>query len=155
MILGNKKAISPLFASLLILGVVTVLFVPVFIWSTGMTAETRSFWEILGLVTTERIIIEEVNLRGGDTSCTIYIRNIGETAITIDDIFISSPDNQLYIYEKGDFTSDPNSVVKGDLLTLTIPDLTVQGGFIPTSELTYTIKVFTDRGVGDNYQIVA
>jgi hypothetical protein len=155
MILGNKKAISPLFASLLILGVVTVLFVPVFIWSTGMTAETRSFWEILGLVTTERIVIEEVNLRGGETSCTIYIRNIGETAITIDNIFISSPDGQLYIYEKGDFTSDLNSVVKGDLLTLTIPDLTVQGGFTPTSELTYTIKVFTDRGVGDNYQIVA
>jgi len=155
MILGNRKAISPLFASLLILGVVTVLFVPVFIWSTGMTAETRSFWEILGLVTTERIIIEEVNLRGDQTNCAIYIRNIGETAITIDNIYISSPDNQLYIYEKGDFTSDPNSVVKGDLLTITIPDLTVQGGFTPTSELTYTIKVFTDRGVGDSYQIVA
>jgi lipopolysaccharide export LptBFGC system permease protein LptF len=155
MILGNKKAISPLFASLLILGVVTVLFVPVFIWSTGMTAETRSFWEILGLVTTERIVIEEVNLRGGENSSTIYIRNIGETATIIDNIFISSPDNQLYIYEKGDFTSDKNSIVKGDLLTLTIPDLTVQGSFTPTSELTYTIKVFTERGVGDNYQIVA
>jgi hypothetical protein len=155
MILGNKKAISPLFASLLILGVVTVLFVPVFIWSTGMTAETRSFWEILGLVTTERIVIEEVNLKGGETSCTIYIRNIGETAITIDNIYISSPDGQLYIYEKGNFTPDPNSVVKGDLLTLTIPDLTVQGGFTPTSELTYTIKVFTERGVGDSYQIIA
>ena len=155
MILGNKKAISPLFASLLILAIVTVLFVPVFIWSTGMTAETRSFWEILGLETTERIVIEEVNLRGGETSSTIYIRNIGETAITIDNIFISSPDGQLYIYEKGDFNSSPNSVVKGDLLTIEIPDLTVKGDFTPTSELTYTIKVFTDRGVGDNYQIVA
>jgi hypothetical protein len=155
MILGNKKAISPLFASLLILGVVTVLFVPVFIWSTGMTAETRSFWEILGLVTTERIVIEEVNLRGDQSNCTIYIRNIGETATIIDNVFISSPDGQLYIYGKGDFNSDPNSVVKGDLLTITIPDLTVQGGFTPTSELTYTIKVFTERGVGDNYQIVA
>jgi len=153
--LGNKKAISPLFASLLILGIVTVLFVPVFIWSTGMTAETRSFWEILGLVTTERIVIEEVNLKGGDTSCTIYIRNIGETATIIDNIFISSPDSQLYIYEKGDFNSDPNSVVKGDLLIITIPDLTVQGDFTPISELTYTIKVFTERGIGDNYQVVA
>ena len=154
MILGNKKAISPLFASLLILGVVTVLFVPVFIWSTGMTAETRSFWEILGLVTTERIVIEEVNLRGGETACTIYIRNIGETATIIDNEFISSPDGQLYIYEKGDFNSSPNSVVKGDLLNITISNLADQG-FTPTSEVTYTIKVFTERGVGDNYQIVA
>lgn len=154
MILGNKKALSPLFASLLILGVVTVLFVPVFIWSTGMTAETRSFWEILGLVITERIVIEEVNLRGGQTNCTIYIRNIGETATIIDSVFISSPDGQLYIYEKGDFNSNPNSVVKGDLLNITISNLADQG-FTPTSEDTYTIKVFTERGVGDNYQIVA
>jgi len=152
---SDRRALSPIFASLIILAVVTVLFIPVFIWSTGLTAETKSFWEILGLVTTERVVIEEVNLRGGETSSTIYIRNIGETAITIDNIFISSPDGQLYIYEKAYFTSDPNSVVKGDLLTLTIPDLTVQGGFTPTSELTYTVKVFTDRGVGDNYQIVA
>ena len=155
MILGNKKAISPLFASLLILGVVTVLFVPVFIWSTGMTMETKSFWELIGLVTTERIVIEEVNLRGGESNSTIYIRNIGDTSITIDNIYISSPDNQLNIYEKGDYNSDPHSVVKGDLLTLTIPDLAVNGGFTPTSGETYTLKVFTERGIGDNYQIVA
>jgi hypothetical protein len=152
--LGNNKAISPLFASLLILGVITVLFVPVFIWSTGMTAETRSFWEILGLETTERIIIEEVNLRGGQSNCTIYIRNIGETATIIDNVYISSPDGQLYIYKKGDFNSDPNSVIKGDLLTITIPNLAVQG-FTPISESIYNIKAFTERGVGDNYQIVA
>jgi len=152
--LGNKKAISPLFASLLILGVVTVLFVPVFIWSTGMTAETRSFWEILGIETTERIVIEEVNLRGGNSSCTIYIRNIGETATKIDSVFISSPDGQLFIYEKGDFNSNPNSVVKGDLLTITIPNLAVEG-FTPISETIYNIKAFTERGVGDNYQVVA
>ena len=152
--LGNKKAISPLFASLIILGVVTVLFVPVFIWSTGMTAETRSFWEMLGIETTERIVIEEVNLRGGQPSCTIYIRNIGETATKIDDVFISSPDGQLYIYEKGDFNSNPNSVVKGDLLTITIPNLAVEG-FTPISETIYNIKAFTERGVGDNYQVIA
>ena len=147
---GDRRAISPIFASLIILAVVTVLFIPVFIWSTGLTAETKSFWEIAGLTATERIVIEEVNLRGNG-SCTIYVRNIGKTAIIMDEVFISSPDGSLYIYEEPQFSTDFDSVVQGDLMTVDIPDL----GFTPTGNETYTIKVYTTRGVGDTYQVVA
>jgi flagellin-like protein len=146
----NRRAISPIFASLIILAVVTVLFVPVFIWSTGLTAETRSFWEISGLAATERIVIEEVNLRDKG-SCTIYVRNIGKTAIIMDEVFISSPDGSLYIYEESQFSTDFDSVVQGDLMTVNIPDL----GFTPTGNKTYTVKAYTTRGVGDTYQVVA
>jgi len=149
---GDRRALSPIFASLIILAIVTVLFVPVFIWSTGLTAETQSFWEISGLIATERIVIEEVNLRGGVTSCTIYVRNIGKTAIIVDNVFISSPDGSLHNkYEKPNFFTDFDSVIQGDIMTITISDL----GFTPTSDETYTVKVFTTRGVGDTYQIVA
>jgi len=147
----NRRALSPIFASLLILAIVTVLFIPVFIWSTGLTAETQSFWEISGLIATERIVIEEVNLRGGVTRCTIYIRNIGKTAIIVDNIFISPPDGTVHIYEKPQFTTDFNSVVQGDLMTINILDL----GFTPTLGDTYTVKVYTTRGIGDTYQVVA
>jgi len=150
-ILHDRRALSPIFASLLILAIVTVLFIPVFIWSTGLTAETQSFWEVSSLIATERIVIEEVNLRGGVTSCTIYTRNIGKTAIIVDNIFISPPDGILYIYEKPQFSTDFNSVVQGDLMTINIPDL----GFTPTLGDTYTVKVYTTRGVGDTYQAVA
>jgi len=148
---GDRRAISPIFASLIILAVVTVLFVPVFIWSTGLTAETKSFWEIVGLAATERIVIEEVNLRGNVDSCTIYVRNIGKTAIIMDEVFISSPDGSLHIYEEPQFSTDFDSVVQGDLMTVDIPDL----GFTPAGNSTYTVKVFTTRGVGDTYQVVA
>ena len=148
----DRRALSPIFASLLILAIVTVLFIPVFIWSTGLTAETQSFWEISGLIATERIVIEEVNLRGGVTSCTIYVRNIGKTAIIADNIFISPPDGTVHTYEKlTQFTTDFNSVVQGDLMTINIPDL----GFTPMLDYTYTVKVYTTRGVGDTYQVVA
>jgi flagellin-like protein len=147
---GDRRAISPIFASLIILAVVTVLFVPVFIWSTGLTAETKSFWEIAGLTATERIVIEEANLRGNG-SCTIYVRNIGKTAIIMDEVFISSPDGSLHIYEEPQFSTDPDSVVQGDLMTVDIPDL----GFTPAGNSTYTVKVFTTRGVGDTYQVIA
>jgi len=154
-IIRDRRALSPIFASLLILAIVTVLFIPVFIWSTGLTAETQSFWEISGLIATERIVIEEVNLRGGVTSCTIYVRNIGKTAIVVDNVFISvisAPEGTLYKYERAraQFSTDFNSVVQGDLITITISDL----GFTPTFGGTYTVKVYTTRGVGDTYQVV-
>jgi flagellin-like protein len=147
---GDRRAISPIFASLIILAVVTVLFVPVFIWSTGLTSETKAFWEISGLAATERIVIEEVNLRGNG-SCTIYVRNIGKTAIIMDEVFISSPGESLHKYEEPQFSTDFDSVVQGDLMTVNILDL----GFYPTGNKTYTVKAYTTRGVGDTYQVVA
>ena len=154
--LGNKKAISPLFASLLILGIVTVLFVPVFIWSTGMTAETRSFWEMLGLETTERIVIEEVSLKFGMDNCSIYVRNIGKTTVTIDNVFISLSDgSELHVYSESGtpttFEATPSSVIQGDLITIYFESL---GDFSASSDETYTVKVFTSRGVSDAYQVV-
>jgi flagellin-like protein len=150
-ILGDRRAISPIFASLIILAVVTVLFIPVFIWSTGLTAETRSFWKISGLIATERIVVEEVNLRGNFTSCTIYVRNIGKTAIIVDNVFISPSDGSLHMYEEPLFSTDFDSVVQGDLMIVDILDL----GFIPAIGEIYTVRVFTTRGVGDTYQVVA
>jgi FlaG/FlaF family flagellin (archaellin) len=149
---SDCKALSPIFATLIILAIVTVLFIPVFIWSTGLTAETKSFWNISGEIATERIVIEEVNLRGGIPKCTIYVRNIGKTAIIVNDVFISSPDGSLHTYGKADLTADPDSVVQGDLTTITISDL---GSFVPLGNVTYTVRVFTSRGVGDTYQKVA
>jgi len=154
----DRRALSPIFASLLILAISTVLFIPIFIWSTGFTAKTQTFWEISGLIATERIVVEEVNLRGGVISCTIYVRNIGKTAIIVDNVFISEPDGTLHTYQKPQFTTDFNSVIQGDLMTINIPDLlpfTPPGDTYTVKDDTYTVKVYTTRGVGDTYQVVA
>jgi archaellum component FlaG (FlaF/FlaG flagellin family) len=151
MILKNNQAISPIFATLIILAVVTVLFIPVFIWATGTTSQTEDSWQTSGLIATERIVIEEVSLKGGLTSCTLYVRNIGKTAVSVDDVFISLDSGDLHVYEKSDFVSSPDSVVQGDLITVTIADL----GFTPISDEVHTIKVFTTLGVGDTYQAIA
>jgi flagellin-like protein len=152
----NNKAISPIFATLIILAVVTVLFIPVFIWATGTTSETQDSWTLSGTIATERIVLEEVNLKTGSTSCTIYVRNIGKTTVSIDNIFISLSDGSgaLHVYSQSggypSFTSSPISVIQGDLITVTISNL----GFSPASNETYTVKAFTIRGVGDTYQVV-
>lgn len=152
----NTHAISPIFATLIILAVVTVLFIPVFIWATGTSSETEDSWQLSGLIATERIVIEEVNLKANMNNCTIYVRNIGKTTVSVDNVFISLSDGTgtLHVYTKSGtptLTTFPNSVIQGDLITVTISNL---NSFIPTSNQTYTVKVFTHRGVGDTYQIV-
>jgi hypothetical protein len=146
------KALSPIFANLLILAIVTVLFIPIFFWTTGLTVETKSFWELSGLIANERIVVEEVNLKGGVLSCIIYVRNIGKPAVILEDVFISSDSSTLHTFLKDvDFSTDFKSAVQGDLITITIGNL----GFMPAIDETYTVQVYTTRGVGDTYQIIA
>ena len=145
------------------LGIVTALFIPVFLWSSGLTSGTRSFWELSGMIATERIVIEEVNLQGGSSNCTIYVRNIGKTAIIISDIVISDETLGLtYLHDTSKFQTSrlegqtwqlvPNlAIIQGDLMKIFIPTL----GFTPTQDFTYMVKVFTIRGVGDQYQVKA
>ncbi len=134
------------------MAVVTVLFVPVFVWAAGMTNQTEGDWQLSGQAASERIVIEEAALRAGQDSCTIYVRNIGKTTVEINDIIISraSTSNILQTCNKGQFSAVPTYVTQGNLLILTIPDLS----FNPLSSTTYSIQVFTTRGVGDTFQVV-
>lgn len=150
---NSNKAISPIFATLIILAIVTVLFIPVFIWATGTSNETEDSWELSGLIATERIVIEAVNLKGGIPDCTLYVRNIGKTTVTIDHVLISISDGtDLIPYSKSGttniITTDHDSVIQGELIT-------IEFTFTPVSNQTYTIKAITSRGVSDAYQVVA
>ena len=144
----NTLAISPIFATLIILAVITVLFIPIFIWATGSSGQTEDFWEASGLVVTERVVIEEVFMKSSDTTCTIYVRNIGKTAVTIDNIFITSLDGDLHVYDSG-FNPEPFSVIQGELIT--VENLAL--GFTINNGM-YIVQVFTSNGVGDSYQVV-
>jgi flagellin-like protein len=157
----NKRALSPIFATLIILAVVTVLFIPIFIWTTNMASQTQNSWQASGTATTERIVVEEVNLRAEQNFCTIYVRNIGKTAMEINDVLIVTESGDTYTYEKskGELaTKNPlgttplNSIIQGDLMRIEITNLK---GLSIVLGKTYTIEVFTTRGIGGEYQIVA
>ncbi len=177
----NKKALSPIFATLIILAVVTVLFIPVFIWATGMTSSNQESWQQSGITATERIVVEEASFNATDPTvltppppypslqnCTVYLRNIGETAVTINNVIITSPNGAAHPFVKtsptpyqlttwAPGTNNPlTSIVKGDLIEIRIPRLNcTDNNFRIVSGNTYTIKVFTTRGVSDSFQIVA
>jgi len=142
------RGLSPIFATLIILAVVTVLFIPVFIWATNISSQNQESWQLSGTIATERIVVEEVNLKNGTT--TIYVRNIGKTAVTIGSVLISRADGTdiVHTYQGTGLTATPSSVVQGNLITIT-----VNVGFTVTPR-TYNIKVATTRGVSDEYQAV-
>jgi flagellin-like protein len=157
----NEKALSPIFATLIILAVVTVLFIPIFIWVTNMTSQTEDSWQASGATATERIVIEEVNLRPQQNFCTIYVRNIGKTAVEINNVLIIKENGDTFTYEKSKselVTKNPlgtaplDSIVQGDLIRIEITNLK---GLSIIPDYIYTLKVFTKRGIGGEYQIVA
>ena len=175
LVFRSRKALSPIFATLIILAIVTALFVPVFIWATGIGSQTQDSWRLSGLIATERIVIEEVSLVGGQTpqTCTIYVRTIGETAVTISDAIISLSDSNVHTYQKQPAVNSPpslpyeqlsthdpttgqnlQSITKGNLIEIRILNVAcVDSGFTLTNHATYTIKVFTTRGVSDSTQV--
>jgi hypothetical protein len=150
-LLRNSKGLSPIFASLIILSVVTVLFVPVFIWAAGLTVQTEESWQQSGVAATERIVIEEVNLKSVDSK--IYVRNIGKTTVDVSNVLIASQGDSgiIYPFVEGNFSVDKPLAGQGDLITITIQNL----GFTLATGSAYSIQVFTNRGVGDTYQVVA
>lgn len=160
----NRRALSPIFASLILLSIVSVLFIPIFLWSTGIASESKNFWDSTSSTATERIVIEMVNLRSDRASCEIYVRNIGKTAVTVENIFIVSSDGSTRIFNNRDsvnfktYIYDKTSaqfvlrndayVVQGDLLKVV---LNINPA-LPSSSV-YTFKAYTPNGVGDVYQL--
>ena len=162
----DRKALSPIFATLIILAVVTVLFIPVFIWATSMSSQSQDSWNQSGITATERIVVEEVNLKFAQPTCTIYVRNIGKTAVTINNVLITTPTGAVFTYEKSRNelrTINPvtralqESIIQGDLIEIQITDPNLKGlpiGNVQNRDKLFTVKVFTTRGVGGEYEIV-
>jgi len=129
--------------------------VSVFILANGTRDENEGSGELSNLIATECIVIEEVSLKADLTDCTIYVRNIGKTTVSLNHVFISLTDGTGPIrpYSKTcsppTLTTSSNSAIMGELITINI-----HLDFTPSSNETYTVKVFTDKGVADTYQIM-
>ena len=93
-----------------------VLFIPIFAWSTGMTLQVENDLEVDGVVATESIVVEEVCLNYDQSYCIIYVRNIGSTTVTIDNVLIET-DNSITTYQKSlgelELRNPETGVIKG------------------------------------------
>ena len=55
-----------------------------------MTQQVESDLEVNGVVAIESIVVEEVCLNYDQSYCLIYVRNIGSTTVTINNVLIET-----------------------------------------------------------------
>lgn len=154
----DGKALSPIFATLIILAVVTVLFIPVFIWASGLSAQTTDSWVQTSTAATELIAIEEVSITSNKV--LVYVRNVGVTTVSFNDVLIADENNVITTYqvslselatvEPDDEGSKANAIIPGELMALKI---TALKGLDLSSDV-FTVKVFTTKGIGETYTAV-
>ena len=135
----NRKGISPVIATLLLIVISVAAAVMTYIWLTRYMGTLQSQAGTSQLQ--ERVKIEGVKISEKDDKITkIYVRNIGDVEVTIDAVYlIDSSGNILY---KDDATL-PLSPTDDNVLTVELTGL-VEGK-------TYTVKIVTTRGTEFTY----
>jgi flagellin-like protein len=135
----NRKAISPVIATLLMIAIAVAASILVYVWSMGLVGSLQGTG---GQQTREQLIMEAYDATGEDT-WVLYLRNVGPTTSTI---------AAVYVEGKPVNSSGTSSYPPGEsgALTITLPDdFTLVGG------AAYTIKIVTTSGAVFSYSVIA
>ncbi len=133
----NKKGVSPVIATLLLIIIAVAAAILTYLWITGYLGTVQQQGGTEGLQ--ERIRIEAVSYSGG--TLTIYVRNIGDVSTTVDAAYIIDHTGTVVKSNTGLSTS-LNAGASG---TVTIGSVTLSDGE------TYVVKVVTTTGVEADY----
>jgi len=126
-----RKAVSPVIATLLLILIAVAAAVLVYVWVTGYASSvtTAGTPELR-----ENIKIEAISY--DDDTLKVYVRNIGDTSVTIDYVYVLSAEtNEVEATANVDVDIGVNEV--GEVSA----SVTLQSG------KTYVIKVVTTNGV--------
>ena len=85
----NKKGMSMILSALLLVVIVVVMGSMVYAWSTGLMGGFMKEPASTG----EALALDNANIVANSTA-TLYLRNIGDTSVQIDAIYISGTDGQ-------------------------------------------------------------
>jgi flagellin-like protein len=135
---GKKRGVSPVIATLLLIVIAVAAAVLAYIWITGYMGTLQA--QAGAQQVQERIKIEGVKVDTGG-QITIYIRNIGDVAVTIDSVYLL--DSSGKVLTTG--TPPTTGISPGNAGTATA-SYNIQSGY------TYIVKVVTTRGTEATYQ---
>jgi len=142
----KRRGISPVIAVLLLIVIAVAAAILTYVWITGYigTLQTQSTGQQLQ----ERIRIEAIDGAGG-RRLTIYVRNVGETAVTISAAYLINATNGDVLASNTDLSVgiDPGDVSNSVTITGIRTDVWVDGK-------TYVVKVVTAKGTEATYQFL-
>ncbi|MEM2305726.1 MAG: archaellin/type IV pilin N-terminal domain-containing protein [Candidatus Methanomethylicia archaeon] len=130
----NRKGVSPVIATLLLILIAVAAAVLVYMWVTGYVRTTATGGEEMA----ERIKIEAVSVSSG--SLTAYVRNVGDVTATINAIYVIDRGGSIL----GSSTGLSSSVGVGSITTVTVSATLTRGQH-------YTLRVVTKSGVEASY----
>jgi len=135
-----KKAISPVIATLLLILIAVAAAVLVYVWVTGYAS---SMTKAGAPELQEQIKVEAVSYDPDTDTLTVYIRNIGDTKVTISAIYvINATTNEVVKAVTGDdIDNSLKDLDPGEVGSQTIDKLVLEPG------VTHIVKAVTKNGI--------
>ena len=126
-----RKAVSPVIATLLLILIAVAAAVLVYVWVTGYASSVTSTGtpELH-----EEIKIDAVSYNGN--SLTVYVRNIGDTSVLVDHIYVVATNNTVITETSVSLTLSP-----GEVKSTTVSNVDLEPG------VTYIVKAVTSNGI--------
>ena len=138
----NRKAVSPVIATLLMIAIAVAAAILVYVWSMGLIGGLQTGG---GQQVREQIMLDEY-VWGGATpgAVTGIVRNVGNAKVEIAAVYVEG--------HSAAFGMSPSSTM--DPLSTATLSITGFGGFTPTSGVAYTLKIVTKTGGVFSYSII-
>ncbi|MBS7659046.1 hypothetical protein KEJ20_07885 [Candidatus Bathyarchaeota archaeon] len=137
----NRKAVSPVIATLLMIAIAVAASILVYVWSMGLVGSLQGTG---GQQTKEQLIVEAYDAT--DTASpygwTLRIRNVGPATSTIAAVYVEGQPTTL----SGTTTYSPGA---SGSLTITFSAPTVTNG------MAYTVKIVTTSGAVFSISVIA
>ena len=134
----NRKAISPVIATLLMIAIAVAASILVYVWSMGLVGSLQGTG---GQQTREQLIMEAYVASA--TPFTLYIRNVGPTTSVIAAVYVEGIPASSFV---GDLTYAPGST--GTLKVTPSSSITLTPG------AAYVVKIVTASGAVFSYSII-
>ena len=135
---AKRRGVSPVIATLLLIVIAVAAAVLTYIWVTGYMGTLQS--QAGAQQVQERIKIEAIDITNGK----VYIRNIGETKVTIAAVYLINSTTGSIIASN---TTTATDISPGDLQSVTLTlDTHMNSG------ATYIVKAVTNKGTEATYQ---
>jgi flagellin-like protein len=134
---AKRRGVSPVIATLLLIVIAVAAAVLTYIWVTGYMGTLQS--QAGAQQVQERIKIEAIDIANDK----VYIRNIGETKVTIAAVYLINSTTGSIITN----TTTTTDISPGDLQSVT---LTLNTNM--KSGATYIVKAVTKKGTETTYQ---
>ena len=133
----NRKAVSPVIATLLMIAIAVAAAILVYVWSMGLVGTLQGTG---GQQTREQLIMEAYDAT--TATWTLHLRNVGPTSANVTAIYVEGKSVAT--------TLSPLIIKPGGATSVTVtPPITVTPG------AAYTVKIVTASGAVFSYSVIA